>query len=184
MFKKMNSNLIFSKTGIKILRFLSENHLNNFYEREISRKSGVSIGATNQLLRIFTEASLAKREKRGKMYFYKINLENPIVKQLRILFTVLDIYPLLEEIKPLSERIILFGSCAEGLNMKESDIDIFILTSNKKRVSEKIFHETYKGKRISPVIVEIHKLSEFKKQNKAFYEKIEHGIVLWDKNEL
>lgn len=181
MFKKMN---IFSKTGMKLLIFLLESPSREFYEREISNESGVSVGATNEILKAFTGLSIVNRERKGKMYFYRIDMENPVTRQFKILFNVLEIYDFIEKIKPLSAKIILFGSCAEGVDTEESDVDVFILTKNRKVLSNRIRQTKRPVKRISPIIVEIHQLPIFKKQNASLYEKIKNGIVLWDENGL
>lgn len=181
MFKKMN---LFGKTGIKLLRFLLDNPMKDFYEREISNKSGVSIGATNKMLKTFAELSIIKREKRGKMYFYRVSMESPIARQFKILFNVLEINDFLERIRPLTMKIILFGSCAEGTDTEESDMDIFILTKDKKAVLAAMRQATRPERRISPIIIETLQLPAFKKENAPLYEKIKSGIVLWDKNGL
>ncbi len=180
MFRKMN---LFSKTGIKLLEFLLRNTEKQLYERQISSESGISIGATNEMMKIFAEASIVSREKKGKMYFYTVNMENPVVRQFKILFNIIEISNLLERIKPFSSKIVLFGSSAEGLDTDDSDIDIFILTSNKENVrSELGISRT--SKKISPIIIENHRISSFKKENAPLYQNIKRGIVLWDKNGL
>lgn len=181
MFKKMN---IFSKTGMKLLKFLLDNSTRDFYEREISNESGISAGATNKIMRMFSDLSIVNKKKKGRMYFYSVDLDNPVTRQFKVLFNILEIQDLIERIKPLTNRIILFGSVAEGVDTEESDVDIFVLAKNRKAVLNKMRIIRGMGKRISPIIVEIHNLPVFKKQNTPLYERIERGIVLWDENGL
>lgn len=181
MFEKMN---LFSKTGMKLLEFLLENPMRDLYEREISKGSGVSIGATNEILKIFAGLSIVKRERKGKMYFYRVDMENPITRQFKVLFNILELHDFVEKTKSLATKIILFGSCAEGVNTEDSDMDIFMLAKDKKTVSARIREVREHGKRVSPIIIETGQLAAFKKENAPLYEKIKNGIVLWDRNGL
>jgi predicted nucleotidyltransferase len=164
-----------------VLYFLASNPLSQFHEREVVRQTGVSVGAVNKILRDLYEHGFVEKEKRGKMHLYRINIKDPVVRQFKVLFNVLSINRLIKDIRRSCKRIVLFGSCSEGTDVKESDIDIFILTLNSVEVRKKINeYEKQLKKRISPIIVNSNELVRMKQKDKPLYERISRGIVLWE----
>ncbi|MCK4491985.1 MAG: nucleotidyltransferase domain-containing protein, partial [Candidatus Altiarchaeales archaeon] len=111
--------------------------------------------------------------------FYSLNLDNPIVRQFKIFLTVIELNPLTERIKKDSKRIILFGSCSEGTDVEESDIDLFILaeTGNKKKVRDGLSRSTL-DRRLSPIIINSNEFVKLKREDKPLYERIMKGIEL------
>ena len=134
-------------------------------------------------MKIYVDESIVIKEKKGNMHFYRINLENPIVRQIKVLFNVAEISDLVARISSPSSKIIMFGSSAEGVDTDDSDIDMFILTSDKEYVKSEL-GKSKTSRKISPIIIDNHKISLFKKDNAPLYQNIERGIVLWDKNGL
>jgi predicted nucleotidyltransferase len=182
MFKKMN---LFSKTEMKILFSILDGMESEIYEREISRKVGVSIGAVNQALKAFTELKILGVKKKGRMNLYTANMWNPLVRQLKVLFNVMKIYDFLGEMREKTQKIVLFGSASEGMNTRKSDIDLFVITKHKDKVLTSVRRlEAELDTRIDAVIAEPDRIADFKRENKELYEQISCGIKLWDENEL
>lgn len=75
------------------------------------------------------------------MIFYKLNIENVIVRQFKVFSNLYRLKGLIDKLREKSRRVILFGSCAEGTDVKGSDIDISILTDQKSE--EKALTEIY-----------------------------------------
>ncbi|MGC9059303.1 MAG: nucleotidyltransferase domain-containing protein [Candidatus Aenigmatarchaeota archaeon] len=167
---------------MRVLEFFFMYPMEEFYEREIMRKTKISKGSANKILRLLTKFDFLIKEKRGRMVFYKLNVKNPVVKQFKILFNVWQVRKLVYEISQFTKKIILFGSCAEGSDVKESDIDLFILTTKKELVRESISKFNRKSeRRIVPIIVDANEFVKLKKEDKPLYERIEKGIILWEK---
>lgn len=168
-------------TALKVLEFFFANPMEEFHEREVMRKSRISKGSANKMLRQLARLDFLIREKRGRMVFYKLNMRNVVVKQFKILYNTWKLKELVEEIKQTSKKIILFGSCAEGIDVKESDIDLLIIAEEKKFIKESISNFNKKNrKRISPITVDSNEFIKLKKEDKPLYEKIDRGIVLWE----
>lgn len=73
----------------------------------------------------------------------------------------------------------LFGSCAQGTDVKESDIDLLILTDQKDAVRKEINRfNTKEERRVAPIVVDANELAKMKREDKSLYENIESGIVL------
>jgi predicted nucleotidyltransferase/predicted DNA-binding transcriptional regulator len=176
MFKKLN----LTKTQIDLLSFLARNPSTNWYGREISRTSRISVGAVNQTLRDFLRRGFVKREKRGKMYFYSIDLNEPVIKQFKVFLNVSDLDPLTRELRNHTKRIILFGSCAEGKDTEDSDIDLLIVTTEKEKTREIVNEWRNKyTRKLSPIILHSTEFARLPEKDKPFYDRVMRGIELW-----
>ena len=83
---------------------------------------------------------------------------------------------------PEIEKIILFGSVARGDDTKDSDIDIFILTTDEDKIEDEIFDITFellieKNEYISPKIILIERYEKHK--DTSFYDNVnKEGIII------
>jgi predicted nucleotidyltransferase len=179
MFKKMN---FVTPTSLGVLHFLLSDPMEQFHEREIVRRTGVSVGAVNQILRRFQRVGLVQKDRRGKTNLYRANLENPVARQFKVLFNVFALNDLVDKIKQISDKIVLFGSCAEGTDVKDSDIDLFILTSDAETVNREVSsYEQNIDRKLSLVVVNPNELAKMKTRDKPLYERIFGGIILWER---
>lgn len=167
---------------LEVLYFFASDPLEEFHEREVVRRTGVSLGAVNQILRKMYEQGLLERRKRGRMHFYRLNMRSAVARQFKVLFNVFSLDDLVGEINRDSKRIVLFGSCAEGTDTKDSDVDLFVLTPNVSAVKDKISRFGKKiGKRISAIVVDSDGLAKMRTGDKPLYDRIWGGIVLWER---
>ncbi|MFH1448057.1 MAG: nucleotidyltransferase domain-containing protein [Candidatus Micrarchaeota archaeon] len=171
MFKKVN---LFSRTEMKLLAFISKKD-GELYERQIAKEAGVSSGSANSILRRFEKIGLLKTTRKGKMVFYSRNDDNPLLRQFKVFLTVNELMPVMKKIVPLSNRIVLFGSCAEGRDVETSDIDVFILSKEKDKI-RRIFDDYQK---IQALILDNQEYVSFEKKDKPLYERINSGIELY-----
>jgi len=170
-------------TTLKVLEFFFANSMKEFHEREIVRNAEISKGSANKILRHLANLALLLREKKGRMAFYRLNAENPFVKQLKIISNLWRLREFIEENRERAKKIILFGSCAEGTDVRESDIDVFILASEKKAVKESVSRFNRKSERkISPIILDFGEFARMKREDKPLYERIDRGVVLWERS--
>ncbi|MFH1785770.1 MAG: nucleotidyltransferase domain-containing protein [Candidatus Micrarchaeota archaeon] len=172
MFKKLN---LFSKTEIKLLSFISFQD-RELYEREIAIGAKISVGSVNSILKKLSSLGLVIKSKKGKMLFYRRNDSNPVLRQFKIFVNVSLLFPLVKKLVPISKRIVLFGSCAEGRNGETSDIDLFILTSEKDRVKKIL--RTYNE--IQGIVMNSVEYSNLRDKDRVFYDNINKGIELGD----
>jgi hypothetical protein len=74
----------------------------------------------------------------------------------------------------------LSSAVPEGTDVKESDMDFFVLTSDKNSVENEISEFNRKSERkIAPIIVDANEFVKLKRNDRALYENIERGITLW-----
>jgi len=169
----------------KVLSLLVKFSDQEFYEREVSRKLGISAGSANRALNeLYLDGAITRREK-GRMYFYSVDSSNALLIELKKLVNLMLIEPLLEELKKMSSRIILYGSCALGTDSSESDLDLFIGSTSKKGVSNAIngftFPIGFESIHIQSVIKTPVELLKGGESARTFMEEVERGILLWEK---
>lgn len=177
MFKNMK---LFSGVSLKILCTLASDPMRPFYQREVAKEALVSVGSANRILPMLVNHELVLSEKKGKIFLYRYNLDDPVARQLKTLFHVQEVKKLVDNLKPIAMRIILFGSCSEGKDVKESDVDIFILTNQKNDALKKVRQYETK-RRLAPIIVDVNEYTNLRNQDRPLYDEINRGIILWER---
>ncbi len=167
---------------MQVLQFFLEDPMKESHEREVIKRTGVSKGSANKILRLMSKKGLLTREVKGRMVFYRLDTDNPLSRQFKILLNVFVLEGLVGSMREHSERIVMFGSCSQGTDVKGSDIDIFILSSDKSYVKDRISEYNSKSDRkISPIVVDASGLAGLKREDEPLYENIGRGIVLWER---
>ena len=169
----------------KALSLLAKFSNQEFYERQVARRLGISYGSANRALNELYSTGAVTRRHEGKMYFYSVNSSSPIVIEFKKLVNMMLLEPLMEELKSMSNRAVLYGSCAQGVDTSESDIDLFIVSDDRERVMQAIdsfnFPQGFEGIKIQPVVKSSTELLETTESEQAFLNEVEQGIVLWEK---
>jgi len=181
----MKTNFFISTNYQKVLSLLAKFSDKEFYEREIARKIGISFGSANKVLNDLYSSGLLNRSQKGKMYFYSINSTDPAFRQFKIFNTIDLLRPLMNKLKDFARKIVLYGSCSKGTDSSNSDIDIFIIADDKKKVLQSIekysFGKGFEDLRIQPVIFSPLELLKAEKNEEEFLSLVREGIVLWEK---
>jgi DNA-binding transcriptional ArsR family regulator len=170
---------IFATSQGQVLRFLARHVGQSFYEVEIVEHTDVSRSAVNLATRSLYQAGLVLRERRGRMNFYAADDHHPFVRQFKVLDMIARLEPLLRELRPLARRVVLFGSCAEGADTVNSDVDLFILASDRSEVMTAIRHCRF-DRPIQSVVLNTQQMAAMKQEEPAFYAQVQRGIVLWE----
>jgi uncharacterized protein len=126
------SKVLFGQSRRSILTLLYGHADEQFYLREIARRAGTGIGATQRELGQLTDAGLLHRLRRGNQVYYRANRENPIFEELRsILAKTSGIRDTLQEgLARLADRVKLafvYGSIARGEEKASSDVDLMVV---------------------------------------------------------
>jgi len=169
----------------RVLSLLVKFSDQEFYEREVSRKLGISAGSANRALNELYSDGVVTRRRKGRMYFYSVDSHDALLIELKKLVNLILIEPLIEELKKVSTRIILYGSCALGTDTSESDIDLFVVSTSKKGVSNAVTGFTlpvgFENIHIQSVIKTPIELLKAGESERVFMEEVERGMVLWEK---
>lgn len=159
----------------KITNFIFKNPEKWIHIREIARRLRLSPETVRKHLERLKKQGIVEGRKEGNLLQFRANLENENYKHKKILHNLRAIYDsgivdfLYESYRP--KAIVLFGSYARGEDLSRSDVDIGIVTSNKKRPNLSGFE-----KRLTRKI----NLSLFarKEVSNEFFTNIINGVVL------
>ncbi len=171
----------------RVLGFLARSSDKEFYERQMARKLDIAFGSANRSLNELYSAKAIKRRREGKMYFYSIDISNAAVVEYKKLVNLILMEPLVEELKRIATRIILYGSCAQGTDTSRSDFDLFIVTNHKQDAREIlngfVLPKGYEDLVVQPVIKTPVELLEAGDSERAFIAEVERGIILWERKD-
>ncbi len=169
----------------KVLSFLAKFSDQEYHEREIARKVGISYGSANRVLNDLTVQGLLMRRRIGKMLFYSFNQSDPIFKPFKIFISIALLRPLIDKMKSFASEVVLYGSCARGEDSSKSDVDLFIISEDKEEALRLIrsykFLKGFEHLKIEPAILSPVELLKSEKDNREFLSLVREGIVLWDK---
>jgi predicted nucleotidyltransferase len=169
----------------KVLSFFVLHPGASFFEREIARKSGLSPSSAHHALIRLYHAGVINRKQNGRMYFYSTDKMNPYLIEFKVLANLLLIEPLVEKLKGVCHKIVLFGSWADGSDNENSDIDLFIISSEKEKALSVVNKFSYSAKlynrKVQPIINAPEELLKKGKEDGVFREQVEKGRVLWER---
>ncbi len=170
-----------TKNNQKIINLLADYSNRQFFTKEIADQLKISLGGAHNSLKELTENKIIIMESKGNMKFFQINIQNSLVKQLRVAFVTENLSAIIKKIEKYSKEIILFGSNARGEQTRESDIDLFILSNTPSEVQEAI--KKYNKKLlINPVIKTPNEWGEMEIQEPEFYNEVKKGIILYEQS--
>lgn len=173
-------SILTETNALKVLAYIIENPGREFIEKEIQKATGISKGGVNSALRDLAQKKLVERKRRGRMYFYTTQVNNPFIKQLKVLKNIARLSPLVKKLKGLSQKIILFGSWSRGENLKDSDIDLCILTNSGEEVQQ-IIKKTSLRNKLQLIIRTPTAFAELENKDPVFFKEIDRGVVLFSK---
>ncbi len=171
--------------SVAILRLLASDPMKSYYQREVARSAGVSVGKTNQMLKALEKEELVTKEHVGKVDLYRYNLADAAARTLKIFFNISELRGLVKSLRNHgTSKVVLFGSCADGTDTKESDADILVVTSDKEEATSVVQRAGRSvSRRVSPIILNPLEFSKLKKDDQPFYEQVSKGITLWRREE-
>ncbi|MDO8517623.1 MAG: nucleotidyltransferase domain-containing protein [Nanoarchaeota archaeon] len=115
--------------------------MESFYLRQISRKAGIAVTSTKTYLDELLKEGLIIKINEGIYPSFKANRDNNLFKFYKKLNIVerIEVSGLIDYLSDscLPNSIILFGSASKGEDIKNSDIDLFVQSKEKKLNLEK-----------------------------------------------
>jgi len=148
-----------------------------YHLREYARINRISPSTAITYLNEFCKNGLLKKKKEHNLSLYKGEDESENFRDMKIFWNIQEIKNsgvlnfLEKEFKPAG--IILFGSVSKGLDSKESDIDLFIMSSIKREINLEKFEKLLKRK----IQIFVFNQKELK-EKKELSNNILNGIVL------
>ena len=168
-------------TSLKVLDYFFARPSTEYHEREVMRVTGISKGSANRILRMLAERALLERTEKGRMVFYRLNASDPFVRQMKAAENIWALRSFVSGLKESARKVILFGSCAEGTDSVESDIDVLVLTDDKRAAKDKVsaFNRT-SPRLMAPIILDMREFASLGHGDWPLYERMDRGIVLWE----
>ena len=172
----------FSAATLAVLDALGRDPETRHHVRAVAEKAGVSVGAASMILHSLEASGMLTVEQTGNMKFYQYDLSNPVSRQWKVLFNINRLKPLADMMVEVAERVVLFGSAAEGTDTRESDVDLFILAQDET-VVKSVLRRFQKGysRSLSPIIMNAAGFARLRRQDLSLHENILRGRVLWER---
>lgn len=171
-------NIFISTAHQRVLEFLCDHPTGRFYDRELARKvKNVSRASVNNVLRDLSKANLIRRKREGKQVYNSLNLDHPLVRKFKSFLNILKMFPFLEDLKSVTDKIILYGSIVDGSNKEDSDIDVFVVSDEPFGKIQKIVDRYKLESRLQLVIKTKAEYLTLKDKEPVFYEEVHRGII-------
>lgn len=161
----------------KIIRTILEDPEKELQVRKVAKEIKTSAASVS--------ITLSKLKKLGLIKRKKIDISNPKVRALKILFNIEIISNEITHIKKSvpAKGIGIYGSWANGTNTKESDLDIWIKTEKQPAAMEiaELRAKLRKKLKVEPSLLFLtkQKVEEIRKTNPPLYFSIVYSFHLW-----
>lgn len=170
-------NVTIKNNKLKILEVFFDNPLEKFHLREISRKTNIAVTSVKKYLGELLEEGLIIRIEKGIYPSFKSSREDDngkfrFYKKLNMIERIESsgLLNYLED-KTYPESIVLFGSSSRGEDIENSDIDLFIESTEKKLDLSKFEKKLNRE-------INLFFEKNFKRLNKGLKNNILNGIIL------
>jgi predicted nucleotidyltransferase len=180
MFTGMSIN--YSAATMAILDALGDDPETRYHVRAVAKKARVSVGAASIILHTLESSRMLTVEQIGNMKFYQYNLSNPIARQFKVLFNTGRLKPLADMLEEAAAQVVVFGSVAD---VRDSDVDLFILTEHENMVKEtlaKFVRKHHYSRPLSPIIMDAARFARLRREDPSLYQNILRGKVLWERS--
>ena len=164
-----------NKSLLKVLNFFLRAPNIRISYSNLRRNLRIAKATVAKQLNFLLKEDFIKVEKIGLSKIYRLNRDNEIVKQLKILDNLFLIRSVKELCKKYNMEIYLYGSASRGEDTEESDFDLLIIG---KMSREKIFDDLSIisktiGREIKFSVYTKIGWSKMYKEDPAFYERVE-----------
>lgn len=172
--------LLGNKKLLHLLLYLSSHPSNECTYTELRKKTNLAKATLSKWLSYLRKEQIIDERAIGTNKLYQINVNSMIIKQFKVLITLisLDFFLLLSE--KYSVQVYLYGSAARGEDVESSDIDILIIGKIKK---DEIMPEIQKQSSTlkKPIRIQIFtplEWAQIVEKDRAFYERVEKDKIL------
>ncbi len=166
----------------KLIGYFIKEPEKEFHVRELSKLLRKSPTTISKYLKKYKKEGILVSEEKLNHLFFRVNHASQTFKQLKLnynlnLLNKSNLIKYLEEEFNHPEAIILFGSFARAENTKKSDIDILIITTNKKEPNLKSFEKKI-GNSVQLHLYSNKDIELMKTKNKELLNNFINGILL------
>jgi predicted nucleotidyltransferase len=167
--------------AMKALLHLARAPDNEYYLRELAKEIDASVGGLHEVLKHLHQMHLINKRPSGKNLYFSVR-DGPAIHPFKLFMNIMELEPVVGAIKEQAATIILYGSCASGEDVLESDIDLLIVTQDTSNARSIIKGITL-SRELRPLIISSSGLMKLKTKDPAFYDEVMKGVVLWRNEE-
>ena len=168
-----------SKSRLLVLELFLGNPTGEISYTGVREKTKLAKATLSESLKFLIGSEFLEARRIGVTKLYKLKRESQIIKQFKILHSIMR----LSVLKGVEERhgceIFLYGSAARGEDTEKSDIDLLIIGDvGKEWVREEITKRLRKlGKEVKIQFFTSLEWAGMAKKDKAFYERVEKDKI-------
>ena len=157
-----------------LIEYFLKNPTSEIYPQQLEKRLNMSRKSMFDALQAAFDAGLLELKETGRTKQYKLKRDIPIVKQLKILFSIDFLIGFLEKFKGSGMEIYLFGSAARGEDTEKSDIDLLVLGDRPKN---EVLGRLAEKEGLKPVYFSYLEYSSLARKDKPFYERVEKDKI-------
>lgn len=150
---------LFGKTRQSVLSVLYIHPDESFYLRQLSRMTGIQMGALQRELKQLSDNGIIHRNVQGKQVYFQANKDCPIFHELKSIIVktvgIADVVrSALSSIEKKIRTALIYGSFARGDERKGSDVDLLVIgdVALKEVVSSLGHAQQTIGREINPAV--------------------------------
>ena len=163
---------------LNTLKLFFEDPVREYNVREVARLLKIAPATASKFLKTFEKKGILLGRKERMLLLYKANVESEVYRDLKIYYNlrILKDSGLIEELNKfyLKPTIILYGSFAKGYDVKESDIDLVVISEKNKKFTNLKKYEKKLLKDIQIFVVK--SIKDLK--NKHLMNNVLNGVVI------
>ena len=167
------------ESELKILDYLTASSDGKRFISQIARDIGISKGEVSKAVKILKDSGLVQSEQNGRNMVCFVDRRLPVFARLRTAFNLLEIMPKVAVLQKYTDKIVLFGSCAQGTDTADSDIDLLVVTRDKVK-AEKAARKIKLSRPVQWVIKTPQEYVVLNSKERVFAGEISKGIILWE----
>lgn len=167
------------ESELQVLSYLTLDPEGAGFVSQIGRDIGMSKGEVSKAIKVLKQNGLVSSELRGRNMICSIDRRSPIISKLRGAFNLLEIMPQIEVLRACTDKVVLFGSCAQGTDTRDSDIDLFVITRDKVKAN-KVVQKVKLSRPVQWVIKTPQEYVVLNSKEPVFAKELGRGIVLWE----
>jgi predicted nucleotidyltransferase len=167
------------ESELQVLNYLTLHPDGAGFVSQIGRAIGMSKGEVSKAVKVLKHGGLVRAELSGRNMICSIDRRLPMVSRLRGTFNLLEIVPKVEALRQCADKVVLFGSCAEGTDTLNSDIDLLVITRDKVKAN-KAAQKIKLSRPVQWVIKTPQEYVVLNSKEPVFAKELGRGIVLWE----
>ncbi len=167
------------ESELKVLDYLSLSQEGEGFISQIARNIGLSKGEVSKSVKLLKQCGFVQSKMSGRNMVCSVNRHSPVIIRLRIAFNILQIVPKVDVLRKHAEKIVLFGSCAQGTDTLDSDIDILVIAADKGKINS-MTQKVKLSRAVQWVIKTPQEYVILVNREKVFAEEINRGVLLYE----